>query len=209
MSKLPFHPDRRFRDARRFAFTRTETLVVLAIVIVLVVAAFPVYSFIRKKQHKQVALEKMKELGGALTNYTSQNGGVLPAEDADGNDSWGVIASPAAKDAWYNALPKAIGKKGAGEFSTETFYSDENIVYLPGANYPDVKKAEQPMFAIAYNTKLQRKDAAGKKERLKMSQITDASKTVALLEQGLVNEDRTLPVQTKTDYDGSPKGSAK
>jgi hypothetical protein len=32
---------------------------------------------------------------------------------------------------------------------------------------------------------------------------------VALLEQGLLNEDRTLAVQSKKDYDGSPKGSAK
>jgi type II secretory pathway pseudopilin PulG len=191
------------------AFTRTEALVVLVIVVVLVVAAFPVYSWVRQRQHKQVALQKMKDLGGALTAYTSQSGGLLPEEDAPGGDSWAVIASPAAKDAWYNALPKAIGRKGAGEFNPESFYSDENLVFLPGANYPDKKKSADPMFAIAYNTKLQRKDPQGKKERLKMNQIVDPGRTVALLEQGVMNESRTNSVQTKSDYDGSPKGSAK
>jgi type II secretory pathway pseudopilin PulG len=195
--------------ARIAGFTRMETFVVVAIVLVLIVIAIPIYSGIRKRQHKQVALEKIKLLGSALTTYAGQNAGLLPAEDAGGDDTWRVVASPAAKDVWYNALPKTIGRKGAGDYSPEEFYTDDNLLYLPGANYPDKKKFLQPQFAVAYNTKLQRKDAAGKKERLKISQISDPSKTVALLEQGLLNEDRTLPVQTKTDYDGSPKGSAK
>jgi hypothetical protein len=42
-----------------------------------------------------------------------------------------------------------------------------------------------------------------------MDQITSPSKTVGLLEQGCLNEDRTLSVQSKNDYDGAPKGSAK
>jgi hypothetical protein len=209
MNKLSFTVPSRTRRARIRGFTRTEALVVLAILVVLLITAFPVYSWMRQRQHKQVALEKMKVLGNALLTYTGQSGGLLPEEDAGGDDSWLVVASPAAKEAWYNALPRAAGRKGAGDYSPEQFYTDDNVLYLPGANYPDKKRLTQPLFAIAYNTKLQRKDASGKKERLKTSHITEPSKTVALLEQGILNESRSLPVQTKTDYDGSPKGSAK
>jgi prepilin-type processing-associated H-X9-DG protein len=82
-------------------------------------------------------------------------------------------------------------------------------VFLPGANYPDKKKFMAPQFAIAFNTKLHRNNESGEKQRIKLDQITNPTKTVAFLEQGCLNEDRTLAVQSKKDYDGSPKGSAK
>lgn len=198
---------------RRFAvagLTRGQLLLALALIVVVAVLSYPIYAHLRRKSHKQVTLQKMKELGAAISTYTNQSGGLLPAEDTEGNESWSGIAAPAAKDAWYNALPKAVGRKGAGEFPAgEGFYADENMVYLPGANYPDQKKLAAPQFAIAWNTKLERNDASGKKERVKLSQVTEPNRTVALLEQGCLNEDRTLPIQTKSDYDGSPKGSAK
>jgi prepilin-type processing-associated H-X9-DG protein len=101
--------------------------------------------------------------------------------------------------------------KGVGDYvsSPASFYTDENLLYLPGANYPDKKKIVNPQFAIAFNTKLQRNDPSGQKQRTKMDQITQPAKTVAFLEQGCLNEDRTLEVQSRNDYDGSPKGSAK
>jgi type II secretory pathway pseudopilin PulG len=188
-----------------------EVVVAVALVVILAAFAFPAISFFKQRAHRTVALEKMRLLGGAIATYAQQNGGALPAEDAPGNDSWRGIAEPGAAAAWYNALPQLIGRKGAGAYrdAPSDFYTDENIVYLPGANYPDQKKFMYPMFAIAFNTKLQRKDANGKKERTRMEQVTNPAKTVVLLEQGLTNEDRTLPAQTKKDYDGSPKGSAK
>ena len=93
--------------------------------------------------------------------------------------------------------------------SPTAFYTLENPIFLPGANYPDQKKLIGPLFAIAFNTKLQRNDENNKKQRTKLDQITQPARTIVLLEQGLLNEDRTLPVQSKKDYDGSPKGSAK
>jgi hypothetical protein len=178
---------------------------------VLAAVAVPIYSKVRERAHKQVAMDKLKALGGALKTYTSQNAGALPAEDANGTDSWDTIGKPEAKDAWYNALPRLAGRKGAGDYAgtPSDFYKDENILYLPGANYPDKKKFAQPLFAIAFNTKLQRNSPSGEKERTKLDQITNPSKTVALLEQGVLNESRTLEVQSKKDYDGAPKGSAK
>jgi len=186
-----------------------EVLVALAIVLVLAVIAVPVYSTLRMRGHKQVAVDKMKTLGAALTNFASQNAGTLPAEDVDGNDTWDRIAKPEAKDVWYNALPRIAGKKPAGEYSPNEFYKDDNLVFLPGANYPDKKKLMAPQFAVAFNTKLQRNDPSGEKQGTKLDQIANPARTVALLEQGCLNESRTLEVQSKKDYDGAPKGSAK
>jgi type II secretory pathway pseudopilin PulG len=195
----------------RIHFTLFEFLIVVAIVVVLAVIAVPVYSAMRQRAHKQVALDKMRLLGGALANYAAQNGGALPAEDADGKDDWNGVAKPEAKDAWYNALPRLIGRKAASDFASTPadFYKDENVLFLPGANYPDKRKIVEPMFAIAFNTKLARTDANGEKQKVKLDQITNPGRTVVLQEQGLPNEKKTLEVQSKRDYDGSPKGSAK
>ena len=193
------------------AFHTMRTVIVLALVLVIAALAWPVSMSLRTRAHKQTALERMRQLGAALSNYASQNAGALPAEDAPGNDTWVSIQKPEARDAWYNALPRLIGKKGAGDFATpqEFYNSDTNVLVLPGANFPDKKKFIAPQFAIAFNTKLQRKNAEGRKERTKLEQIKDPARTVVLLEQGCLNEDRTLEVQSKNDYDGSPKGSAK
>jgi prepilin-type processing-associated H-X9-DG protein len=197
------------RPANGFALR--EIIVIIVIIGVIAAIGIPIYSAKKLKANQAVALEKIRTLGGAIATYVSQNNDALPQEDADGNDTWNNAAKPAAKDAWYNALPRLAGKKGVGDYvnSPEAFYTDENILFLPGANYPDKKKLINPLFAIAYNTKLQRTNPDGSKSKTMMKDITKQERTVALLEQGLVNESRTLEVQTKNDYDGSPKGSAK
>jgi prepilin-type processing-associated H-X9-DG protein len=188
-----------------------QILVVLAILVILLVIAVPIYHSRRMRVHQQAALDKIRTLGGAMSTYANQNGGALPAEDTGKVDSWANAAKPEAKDVWYNALPRLLGKKGVGDYasSTEAFYTDENLLFLPGGNYPDKKKLSSPQFAVAFNTKLQRTEANGEKPKTLLSQITQPGKTVGLLEQGLLNEGRTLEVQSKKDYDGSPKGSAK
>lgn len=192
------------------AFALRELIVALAIVGALATVGYYIYKGSRLKAHQQVAMEKIRQLGGAVATYAEQNGGALPAEDAEGNDTLSNAAKDTAKNVWYNALPRLIGKKGLGDYSTlETFYKDDNILYLPGANYPDVKKFNEPMFAIAFNTKLQRTNPDNTKPKTLMKDITQPERTVVLLEQGLKNEKRTLDVQTKSDYDGSPRGSAK
>jgi prepilin-type N-terminal cleavage/methylation domain-containing protein len=201
---------RRRHPANR-GFALRELVIVIVVLGVLVAIAIPIYNSKRQRAHQQVALDKIRTMGGAALNYANQNGGVLPAEDADGNDTWDNATKPVAKDAWYNALPRLLGRKGTGDYamSPEAFYTDENILFLPGANYPDKKKFLTPMFAFAFNTKLQRTGPNGEKEKTKLDQISVREKTVVFLEQGLLNEDRTLPYQSKNDYDGSPKGSPK
>lgn len=188
-----------------------QVLVAVAIVVTVAAIAVPVVNTFRQRAHKQVALEKIRTLGSAIRSYADQNNGMLPAEDSEGSDSWQNIAKPTAKEAWYNALPRTLGRKAAGDYAgtPSAFYTDENLLFLPGGNYPEKKKLTSPMFAIAFNTKLERNDPSGVKERTKLDQLTSPAKTVVLLEQGLPNEHKTLEVQSKKDYDGSPKGSAK
>ena len=193
------------------AFTLMELLVVIAIILILAVITLPVLNVIRQRSNKVTALNVMRNLGSAAGNYASQNDGIFPAEDSKGSDTWSTAADPENNKAWYNILPRQLGGKGVGDYVTQPrdFYTKQNLIYLPGAIYPpDDKKLTRPCFAIAINTKLQRKDEEGKKAPLRMANIAEPSRTVLFLEQGLPDEkEYKLSVQPK--YDGSPKGSAK
>jgi prepilin-type N-terminal cleavage/methylation domain-containing protein/prepilin-type processing-associated H-X9-DG protein len=191
-------------------FTLMEILVVIAIILVLAAIAFPVIAQIQMRANKTVALRNMNQLAAAAYTYTAENNGTLPAEDAKGTDTWGAAANPENANAWYNILPRRLGHKGVDQYASnpQAYYSKENILYVPGALYPETdKKLARPVFAIAINTKLQRKDEHGEKPPTKLSQITHPSRTVLFLEQGLPKEERAMKQQPK--YDGSPKGSAK
>jgi len=195
---------------RRSAFTLMELLVVIAIILVLAAIALPTMKVIRTKANKSKAIGMMRNLGSAANNYASQNDGVYPAEDAKGSDTWSTAADPINAKAWYNALPKQLGHRSVGEYNSDprAFYTPQNLLYLPGAIYPEGdKKLSRPLFAVAINTKLQRKDEEGKKAPLRVASIAHPSKTVLFLEQGLPSEPKTLGQQSK--YDGSPKGSAR
>jgi prepilin-type N-terminal cleavage/methylation domain-containing protein len=195
---------------RRLGFTLMEVLVVVAIILVLAAITLPVVSSVRMRSNKAVALQNMRQLAAALLTYTSQNDSTLPAEDSKGTDTWGNAADPENSKAWYNALPRLLGGKGVGDFAADprAFYSKENLLFLPGATYPeDDKRLVMPLFAIAINTKIQRKNSEGVKEPVKLSQITVPQRTVMFLEQGIRGETKASPTQPK--YDGTCKGSAK
>jgi hypothetical protein len=155
----------------------------------------------------------MRQLASAVGSYAAQNNGEFPAEDAKGKDDWQIIGTPEAEKAWYNALPKLMNAKPVGDFARErreaAFYTKENILFLPGAGYPEGKKMSRPYFAIAINGKLQRKDKDGKKPELRLNNIVSPTNTVIFLEQGLPGEPKAHPTMGKNDYDGAPKGNAK
>ena len=190
-----------------------ELLVVIAIIVVLASIAYPVYIRIKMSSNKGVALNIMKQLGSAISSYAGQHDGLLPSEDATGKDTWESVKLPTADAAWYNALLRMMPAKCAGDFSKEgrpaAFYTGENLLHLPGAEYPDSKKLQRPYFAIAMNTKLFRKDKDGKKPEVKISNIQNTSRTVAFQEQGLPGEPKAHDSQSQGDFDGSPKGSGK
>jgi prepilin-type N-terminal cleavage/methylation domain-containing protein/prepilin-type processing-associated H-X9-DG protein len=193
----------------RAGFTLMEILVVIAIILVLAAIAFPVFTTIQMRQHKAVALNNIKQLTAAAGAYAGQNNGELPNEDSKGVDTWQTAADPQNGKTWYNALPKLLGQKTVGDFATtpREFYTKENILFLPGAVYPESdKKLVAPLFAIAINTKLQRTNDQGIKDPARLSQISNPVRTVLFLEQG-INGEKKLPIQPK--FDGSCKGSAK
>ena len=195
--------------SRSKGFTLMEILVVIAIILVLAAIAFPVFATVQNRANKAVALNNMRQLGSAAGSYMSQNDGQLPSEDAKGTDTWASAALPDNAKAWYNALPVILSQKSVAQYASnpQAFYSKENILFLPAAKYPETdKKLAAPMFAIAINTKLQRRSDTGEKSA-RMSQISNPARTVLFLEQGLKGEPKAMPQQPK--YDGSPKGSAK
>ncbi len=188
-----------------------QILVIAAIILVLLSIGFPVYSIVRQNSYKADTLVRMNKLAAAAKTYAAQNDGMLPKEDSKGDDTWEAAANPENADAWYNALPKLAGNKTVGEYAStpSEFYTPSNLLFVPGADYPIKKQLGQPYFAIAINTKLQRKDSEGRKARVKVSDIVKPTRTVLFLEQGMPGEARSMAQQTKKDYDGASKGSAK
>ena len=192
------------------AFTLLELMVVIAIIMVLAAIAFPVYSTVKMRSSKVEAMNMMRQLTGAALSYAAANDNELPREDSKGTDTWQAAADPLNEKAWYNALPKLVGRKTVGDYAKDprAYYSKDNMLYLSGATYPEGdKKLVRPLFAVAINTKLQRKDEDGKKPPLKLVNITEPARTVLFLEQGLEGEKKSQPMQNK--YDGSCKGSAR
>ena len=177
---------------------------ILAIPVVVII--LPVLSMIKMRADRAEALNRMNQLGAAAANYMAENAGALPATGSKSTNSWADAASPENANAWYNVLPGKLGHKGVDQYAAypQAFYSHENILFLPGAVYPESdKKLARPFFAIAINAKLQ---PEGEKP-VKLAQITHPARTVLLLEQGLPKEPKAMAQQPK--YDGSPSGSAK
>ncbi len=192
------------------AFTIMEILVVVAIVLVLAGLSLPVYSSIRSRADKAVALNKMREMTTLLLGYCGQNDGDFPMENTGTGETWLNAAGPQGLAVWYNVLPRMAGQKGVGDYlnAPREFYSKENPLFLPGAKYPaSDKKLARPLFAFAINTKLQRKDQNKVKGRAKLSQIAQPARTVAFLEEGLPGEKKASPVQPK--YEGESKSAGR
>ena len=191
-------------------FTLMEILVVVAIILVLAAIALPVVSSVKMRANKANAMSNMRQLGAGFLTYASQNDGTLPSEDSKGTDTWSNAAKPENQKAWYNCVPQLLGSKGVGDFANNPrdYYTKANLLFLPGATYPDnEKRLVAPLFAIAVNTKIHRKDDEGKKNPVKLSQITVPSRTVLFLEQGIHGKEKASITQPK--YDGTCKGSAK
>lgn len=191
-------------------WTLVETLITIAIVVVLAAIAIPVNKSIKARAHRNQAISKLKSLGTALVSYTSEHNGRLPLEDAPGTDNWQTAADPANSEAWYNALPALVGAKSMGELATNPrqMYEDSYPLYLPGAPYPSSdKKLGQPYFAIAMNSRLQRKGDDGLKKAGTLSSIQDPHRTVAFLERGMPGDKKTNPGQR--GFDAGPKANAR
>jgi prepilin-type N-terminal cleavage/methylation domain-containing protein/prepilin-type processing-associated H-X9-DG protein len=151
---------------RREGFTLMEVLVVVAIILVLAAILVPTVVALQNRAHKATATKIIKDLCSTASLYAGENNDDLPQEDVKGSDSWAAAQDPQNAKAWYNALPKMMGRRNVADLATtpRAFYTKENILFLPGATYPESdRKLVKPLFAIGINNKLQRKDADGKK----------------------------------------------
>jgi type II secretory pathway pseudopilin PulG len=187
-----------------------ETLVCAAIVAVLAAISIPVLKSFKERSYRARAVEKLRSLGTAMLSYTSDRNGQLPWEDAPGTDDWQAVADPKNGDVWYNALPDIIGSPSAASLvaAPQRFYEDNYPLYLPGAPYPSSdKKLGTPYFAIAMNSRLQRKDDDGIKKRGSLTTIQTPQRTVLFLERGMPGDKQTNSGQR--GFDASPKANAR
>jgi prepilin-type N-terminal cleavage/methylation domain-containing protein/prepilin-type processing-associated H-X9-DG protein len=191
-------------------FTLIEILVVVAVVVALAAIGSSLYRSSKEKANQSAALQKMKSLGAAFVSYTVDTNGTLPAEDSYGTDDWVSAARPENQQAWYNALPKLMGAKSVGELGQTNpagLYDPNHPLYIPGAPYPGPnKRLDKPTFAVAMNSRLQRRGEDGLKVEGKLELIQEPAKTVILFERGMPNDKKTMPAQS--GFDGTPKGNA-
>lgn len=187
-----------------------EVLIAVAIVAALAAISVTVAKAAKQKAHQSAALQKMKSLGAAFSTYTADKNGLLPFEDAPGTDDWMAAALVESQEAWYNALPRLMGARTVGEIGQKNpadLYRTDYPLFMPGAPYPGPDKRQaKPYFAVAMNSRLQRKNDEGVKKQGRYEQIQEPAKTVILLERGLPGDKKTMP--TQGGYDGSPKANA-
>lgn len=191
-------------------FSLIEILIVVAIIAALAAIGGSLYKSAKQKASQAAALQKMKSLGATFVTYTVDRGGLLPFEDSTGTDDWTNAAKPENQEAWYNALPKLMGGKSLGELGQTNpagLYQQSYPLFIPGAPYPGPsKQLAKPVFAVAMNSRLQRKDDEGVKKQGRLAQIQEPAKTVVLLERGMPNDKKTMPAQS--GFDGAPKANA-
>lgn len=191
-------------------WTLVETLVTVAVLAVLVAIAVPVNHSVKARANRNHAVSKLKGLGTALVSYTTDHNGQLPFEDAPGTDNWQAAAAEENAEVWYNALPELMGAPALGKLANtpERMYEDTYPLYLPGAPYPSSdKKLGNPYFAIAMNSRLQRKSEDGIKKPGSLATIQVPTRTVAFLERGMPGDKKTNPGQR--GFDAGPKANAR
>ncbi|MFM7181879.1 MAG: type II secretion system protein [Verrucomicrobiales bacterium] len=190
-------------------WTLTELLIVAAILAVLAGVSVPVWKAFRQNAMKVDSARRMANLATAFTGFASENGGLMPWEDAVGGNSWASAAKPENKDVWYNALPTLMNAPSVGALATDpgTFYNDAYPLYFKGAKYPDDdKKLSKPFFAVAMNSRIQRRGEDGQKKQGSIAHLSVPARTVIFFERGLPKEDKTMGALG--GYDGTPKGNA-
>lgn len=195
--------------AGRRGFTLIETMIVISIVVALAAIGFSIFRSSQERSRQIVAMSKMKSLGAAFATYTTDHNGMLPYEDAAGTDDWINAAKPENSEVWYNALPRLMGAPTVGELGQNNpagLYRKEHPLCIPGAPYPgESKRLGAPTFAVAMNSRLQRKDDEGLKKQGKLELIQEPTKTVVFLERGLPGDKQTMSAQR--GFDGSPKAN--
>ncbi len=199
-------------------FTLLELLVAVAIVIVLAAISFQVFTNMVQSANLTRATNKIKDLGQAFVDYTTDHGGRLPLENADipeisaDAEDWAVAASEEAEDAWYNVLPDRMGYRSVAQLGQDNapmaFYDSSYPIFMGSAPYyKSEKRLKRPYFAIGMNSRLQRRSLDGYKDPGTLASIQQPANTVIFLERGLPKDKQHSKAQRK--FNGSPKANAR
>ena len=193
----------------RPGFTLIELLVVIAIIGVLAGLLLPALAKAKRLAYRADTLSLMRQMGLAVQMYADDHRDFLPLEKPVGgsdNPSWADLSAPAAAGVWYNVLPALMPLTTASGFAVSNrpaFYSKGSMFYVSGARYPTNRLAA-PVFAIAFNSKLQTGDTACGR-----TSIAAPSATALFIEGGLPAEgDLALPGQKAANFTGQPHAFA-
>lgn len=193
-----------------------ELIVAVAIILVLASITLQVVGNMRDTAELARSTQKIKDLGQAFVDYTTDSSGELPLENADipniqaDKETWTVASSEAADKAWYNVLPERMGFDSVATLGesgeVDKFYRTGFPLYVPGAPYPKEGKRNKRMyFAIAMNSRLQRRGADGYKYAGTLASIQQPVNTVIFLERGLPKDKQFSKAQRK--FNGAPKAN--
>jgi prepilin-type processing-associated H-X9-DG protein/prepilin-type N-terminal cleavage/methylation domain-containing protein len=165
------------------AFSLTEMLVVIAIIVILVALLLPALAHAKSKSQAVACLNNVKQWGLATLLFTEESNDVFPYE---GNE--GPITGFKNLRAWYNVVPEFMSSRSLADLyaqgaaplpKSRSVFSCPNTVSKP----PDSLTANNAFFMYGFNCRLDPDDPDSEGHtwlHFNRSQVVQPSKTVLL-----------------------------